>query len=258
MDEPRLNRLWRPVAAALAALALLLSAFAWNPLSSAASGEARRVVASTVAVYATLRTLNVFLSAAQEVEVGGSLVVSGSVQPLKTLEPIDDTVEHVAGIVLTVSLVAGLLALGFAPLSVIGFALVLGGLVLWTVGPSLSRRMLTTGAVVAIAVPAVFVISGVIGDLMTRSVWEENRAILAEISIEVEASPVVSEAAPQTTSALRDAMGAISDFASAASVLVEKSDDLFRSYIAILAIYFLKIVFLPAVLLWIVWRVARA
>lgn len=253
-----LKRLWRPCAAALAALALLLSVFAWNPLSSAATVEARRVVASTVAVYATLRTLNVFLSAAQEVEVGGSLVVSGSVQPLKTLEPIDDTVEHVASIVLTVSILAGLLALGFAPLSVVGFALVLGGLAVWRAGPAVARRLIITGSVVAIAVPGVFVFSGVIGDLMTRQVWEENRAILAEISVEVEASPVVSEGAPETRGAIRDAMGAIGDFAAAATVLVEKSDDLFRSYIAILAIYFLKIVFLPAVLLWIVWRVARA
>ena len=131
---------WRIWAAAAAAIGLILSAVSWNPVTRLASAEARQTAAATLVVYAGLRTLNAFLSTAQEVEVGGSLVVSGSVQPLKSLEPIDDTVERVSAVVLAISVFAGVAGLGFAPLAVVGFALALVGAPLFALIASKHRR----------------------------------------------------------------------------------------------------------------------
>lgn len=93
-----LQRLPRKLLIALAVIALLvITVFPRaNPLTSAAVAQARAVATASAGTYVGLRTLNALLSSAQEVEVGGSLIVQGTVKPLKALEPVDDTVERIA------------------------------------------------------------------------------------------------------------------------------------------------------------------
>ncbi|TRD22798.1 hypothetical protein [Palleronia caenipelagi] len=96
------------------------------PSTTRAVDYATRISIGASATYVTLRTLNAFLSSAQEVEVGVSVVGQGSAQPLKVLEPIDDTIERIAGVVFAVMLVSGVLAVAMGPLAAVGFALVAG------------------------------------------------------------------------------------------------------------------------------------
>ena len=64
----------RVLAACLALLATLAAlAYDRNPLTRAAQDHAETVAAISAATYVSLRAVNAFLSAAQEVEVGGSL-----------------------------------------------------------------------------------------------------------------------------------------------------------------------------------------
>src|SRR6056297_2637768 len=207
-----LGKEWRLWAAVASLVALFLSAISWNPVTRLASTEARQTAAATLVVYAGLRTLNAFLSTAQEVEVGGSLVVSGSVQPLKSLEPIDDTVERVAAVVLAISVFAGVAALGFAPLAVIGFALMLAAVAVWTRAPPLARRLMSSGLLVALVLPLGFLASGLVGDGMTRSVWAENEAVLARIAAEFDASGAVTELEPGPPESMWERMlGSVED-----------------------------------------------
>ena len=265
---------WRALIGALAALGLILSLLSWNPLARVASAEARATLASTVTVYAGLRSLNAFLSTAQEVEVGGSFVLQGSVQPLKTLEPIDDTVERVAAAVLALSVAAGLLTLGFGPLSVIGFAVLLAGAGLARTTPGLARRCLATGALVALILPAAFAISGVAGDAMTRAVWAENTAILDRIRGEVgDEGPVVATAdaaqggtgflswltgeTADEAGASADRRGTVERYRAVAAVLWSESGALLESYVSILAVWLLKLVVLPLTLILVAVRLIR-
>ena len=257
---------WRAIAVAAACLALILSVFSWNPLARLASSEARDTAASTLVVYAGLRTLNAVLSAAQEVEVGASVGVSGSVQPLKTLEPVDDTVENVAAMVLAISVFAGVAGLGFGPLSVFGCGAVLIGLLLWTRAPPLAQRMVNSGMLLVLVLPAAFLASGIIGDAMTRSVWAENRAIQDRIWTQIDASAGVAEApASEEADGLWDwltggleSASTIQRIATAAEVLTDEADDLLHSYVQILAVWLLKLVVLPLALMLLALRLIRA
>lgn len=112
----------------LACLAAPLSSH--NPVVENAKRYSVEIAASAVALYASLRLINSVLSTAMETEVsGGALLVSGTVQPLKVLEPVDDTVERVAAVVFALALVAGILSVGLAPAAGIGFALLGVGMI---------------------------------------------------------------------------------------------------------------------------------
>jgi hypothetical protein len=276
------RRIGRTAIAALAGMAMLLSLFSLNPLSGAATRQAGQVTLGAVTIYAALRTLNLFLSAAQEIEVGGSFVVSGSVQPLKMLEPIDDTVENVAGMILGISVVSGLLAISFGPLSAIGFALIAAAMLLAARAPPLSRQMTTTGAMMALIVPLVFALSGLFADAVTGAVWDRNAEILEGIADRIDDSDALAETRDPATApagenegflgslwrsgaenaaAVGDATTAVVDalaaYREAGAYLVENADALLRSYIEILAVLLFKTVLLPGVLILVSFRMLR-
>ena len=77
-------------AALCLALALWVARAADDPLTHSAQGYAADIATKAAATYVVLRTLNAVLSTAQEVEVGVSFIASGSAQPLKVLEPLDE------------------------------------------------------------------------------------------------------------------------------------------------------------------------
>lgn len=281
-EAGRASRYGRPAIACLAGLAMLLSLLSLNPLSDAAARKAGEVTVGAVTIYAALRTLNLFLSAAQEIEVGGSFIVSGSVQPLKTLEPIDDTIERVAGIILGISVVSGLLSISFGPVAAIGFALLLSGLLLVPRAPPIGRRMAVAGAVLSLVVPVIFVVSGVFADAATRVVWERNAEILEGIAAEIRESEAVTstlepeivddteeegfwsalwrsgtenaEAVSEATSAVVDSLAGYRD---ASQRLFDEADELLRSYIDILAILLFKLILLPGLLILVALRLIR-
>lgn len=267
--------------AALSGLLLLAQLLAVNPLSGTAKHYTSQVVAASVAVYATLRTINAILSTAQEVEVGGSLVVSGTIQPLKALEPLDDTVERMASVVFAVAIATGLLTLAFGPLAALGFGMMLiaalaqlGAHKIGRPVDGASKALMRYGIVLGLVVPSAFFLSSVLADVMTKAVWDEHNEILADISDSFEQSApgdtstgeqasgsneqggflsAVLDSVTEGTAAVAEATRAtftgVEDYTQAARVLADRADELVRSFVNILAVFLFKVLVLPLVLL---------
>lgn len=248
MAEPRRAPLWLLI---LLALATATAAFWYreNPLNDTARQEARDVAVLSAGVYITLRTVNAFLSAAQEAEVGGAFVVSGSIQPLKTLEPIDDTIERIAGIVFAVLVVTGLLSVAMGPVSALGAGMMSLALLLWVadrligrqdVVVTLARRLLWYGLFLAIAVPAAFALSGNLSERMAGSVWTENEAVIEDIIDPLGAPGAEGGSGPIDT---------INEYREMAGNIVGRADELIGSYINLLAVFLFRVLLLPALLM---------
>ncbi len=88
------------ILALICAVFLATSVFSVNPLNNAAERSAESLAASTTATLVVLAGINAFLSLAQEFEAS---ITVATVQPLKTLEPVDDLVERVASALLIVT-----------------------------------------------------------------------------------------------------------------------------------------------------------
>lgn len=260
-----MKTLWIKFTALLCAVLLVLTLTGTNPLTRAAETRSQDVVTSSIATYASLRAINAFLSTAQEVEVGASFVASGSLQPLKALEPLDDTVERIASVVLTITMVMAVVVLGFGPIAAIGYALFLLG---W--GASLIRPKLAwawesmrVGAMLGLVMPLVFVIGGVLGDLVTAQIFERHSALVTDIATDLGSSNIQQTEAATTTqhsSALSfdwllgqmDAISSVgedlSQYWEAAEAIVSRADELVESYVQIVGVYILASLLLPFIL----------
>lgn len=252
----------RPVRMAVlvlcAGIALLAAVFyRANPVTEAARDYAGDVATASAGIYVSLRTLNAVLSAAQEVEVGGSLVASASAQPFRFLEPIDDTVERIASVVFNVMVVTGVLSVAMGPVSAVGAGMVALALLIWMMDRgagrhdvivALSRRLVWYGLFLALALPVAFLLSGLLADGLTRDVWDENAAVIAEISAEAEGAIPEGAAPDSWWQNLSGAMGEADRYQEIVRNVSDRADDLLRSYVAILAVFIFKILVLPALL----------
>ncbi len=220
------------------------------PQTGAAERYARQIAVGATATYVTLRTLNAFLSSAQELEVGVSLVGQGSAQPLKFLEPLDDTVERIAGVVFAVMLAAAAIAVAMGPLGAVGFAMVALGALLGAllagagrgVG-GLPRRLATYGAVLGLGLPLAFLLSGLAADALTERSWADHQRIVAEITATVE-----DDALAEAPGGWRAMMGQVESYQQLAVNLSERADELIASLIGLLAVFIVRLAVLPLVL----------
>lgn len=249
--------------ALLAGLALIAAAYYdSNPLTRRAEGYARSVAVASAGVYVTLRTLNAVLSAAQEIEVGGSMVVSGSAQPLKLLEPIDDTVERVAGGVFALMVTTGVLSVAMAPVGAVGFGLLALGCGLAALGRGAlrgpARRLGWYGGALAVMLPLAFVLSGLIADPMTQAAWDRNMAVIEDITAQVDDPASGAVEAGGLGAGLRSALGEIERYQELARNLYTRADEMVGSFIAILAIFVFKLFVLPLLLLGACWGTLRS
>ncbi|WP_243611243.1 hypothetical protein [Shimia aestuarii] len=236
---------------AMAAL-VAMAFFDRNPLVRQAETYAEDIATSSAVLYVSLRGVNAFLSAAQEIEVGGSLVVQGTAQPFKVLEPIDDTVERISDIVFYVMVVTGILSVALGPASAVGAALVGVALIVWLLEKrmgagrrvtEITRSLGWYGAILGVAVPLAFVLASLFADAMTRDVWAENEALLEEITGSI--APVVVEEDARGWSVWEDAK----EYSRLASALVDRADALIASYVTILSVFVFRILILPMMLL---------
>lgn len=234
-----------------------------NTLTQTAREHAQATAVAGAGVYVTLRSLNAFLSAAQEIELGGSFVVSGTVQPLKTLEPVDDTIERIAGIVFAMMIATGVLAVSMGPLGAVGAAMIALALALWVadriVGRRdivvvLARRLVWYGAFLAIAVPVSFLAASVIADELTREVWEANQAVIRDITEPLAADQTDAQGLGDRLWAAREDA---EEYRRLAVNIYDRADDLIGSYVAILAVFLFKLLILPLLLLGALFLVAR-
>ncbi len=237
--------------------------FQRNPVTVGAQRYATTVAATAGGVYLTLRSLNAFLSTAQEIEMGAAVGVSGSAQPLKMLEPVDDTVERVAGLVFFVMVATGVLSVAMGPASAVGFAMLAGAaaLLLVTVqggqGARVARRLGWYGAFLGLAVPVSFLIAAQLSEIMTAGVMAQNQAILAEIS--AQANPALVPEAPDNgwLSGVRGMWNDLDRYRKLAGSIYDRADDLIASLVAILAVFIFRLLILPALLMGGLFVVAR-
>lgn len=251
-----MGKQFRILVAGLALLAVLAAlAYDRNPLTRAAQAHAETVATISAATYVSLRALNAFLSTAQEVELGGSLVVSGTVQPLKILEPIDDTIERIAGVIFALMLVSGVLAVAMGPVGGIGWTLVALAALVWLVPRArvpglraLARRMISYGLFLGLALPLAFVLAAVFADAMTERTYARHNATVTELTAEVAPTDVTAE-----TSTWQD----IDRYRRMARTLYSQADTLITSYLAILAVFVFRLFVFPLVLLGLFFMIAR-
>ncbi|MGP1357160.1 hypothetical protein [Roseicyclus sp.] len=251
-----------------------------NPLVEPAEAAADNITLATTAVYVSLRVINSALSVAQEIEVGAAVVAQVGAQPLKVLEPVDDTVERVASVVFAVAAGAAVASVGIGPVASLGLV-VLGvgllgrcGCALWpgaapALGPS--RRALSLGAALGLVLPAVFALGVAMGQWMTEARWNDAIATLDAVTTEAatllgagDAEEIAEELAGETTgllgnvwdrmsaawAAVGDAPEALERYTEAVGVFLDRADDLFHASLTLIGIFALRILVLPALLLW--------
>ena len=247
---------------ALAALCLFLSATPkQNPLVTRAEAYQGEIAVASGATYISLRAINAFLSAAQEVQIGGSLVVEGSVQPLKWLEPVDDTVERVSAAIFAVAVLTGVLKISLAPVASVGFALLALALLTrggcevatgWQRAPGALRRLSGVcgglGFAFAIALPLAFVLGVWGGDVLTAESAAEANATLDMISAEAGKLVALED------QSWRESWEA---YRGAARFFWEQADDLLTATLTLVGIFLLRMIVLPMVLLIALWAAAR-
>ena len=246
----------RVLVAGLALLAVIAAlAYDQNPLTRAAQAHAESVAKVSAATYVSLRALNAFLSTAQEIELGGSLVVSGSAQPLKILEPIDDTIERIAGLIFMLMAVSGVLAVAMGPVGGIGWALVALAALVWFAPRSrvpglraLVQPMGSYGLFLGLALPLAFVLAATFADRMTERTYARHNATIAELTTDIAPADVTAE-----TTAWQD----IDRYRRMAGTLYSQADTLIASYLAILAVFVFRIFVFPLVLLGLFFAITR-
>ena len=280
-----LNHLWpaaRAPALALAGLIALIAGLwelsgrgALNPLLPPAEAAAKEIALATAGVYVSLRVINAALSVTQEVEVGAGVVV----QPFKGLEPIDDTVERVTGVVFALAAGAALATVGFAPVAALGLTLL--GLGLLALAGCASRPSPASvmrfgrvaariGAALGFVLPLGFVLGVDLGGRLTEAQWQSAIGQLSAVAAEARLgeNSVGSDVEPTDSSdpqglfgrirtqlqavgeGVGDAVQSVGRYSETAWVLVSKVDDLFGAMLAIIGIFALRMLLLPALLLW--------
>ena len=240
----------RVILAVLCVVALAAALMRDNPVVAAAQQNAQAVATAAAATYVTLRTLNAFLSTAQEVEVGLSFIASGSAQPLKVLEPIDDTVERIAALVFGVMVATGILAVALGPVSTIGLAFMAAALAIWALSgrghTGLPRRLAWYGGFLGLALPLALIGSGPLAVELTEASYARNMAVIEEITARVGASDALREDEP-----------GLAEYRQLADNLWRRADELIGALLAVLGVQVFRIFILPLMLIGALFVVAR-
>lgn len=246
------------------AFALLATVPRMNPLVGEAEGFQKDIALAAGTTYISLRAINAALSFAQEVEVGGSMVVSGTVHPLKWLEPVDDTVERVSGLIFAVAVLTGVLSISMAPTVAAGcvlLALALIGRCTCEVAPGgwhrtpqpLRRAFGGCGAIgfaLAVALPLAFVVGLWGGELLTQASLAEANATLSRIGGEAERLIGVDQPGIEE----RNWLDTIEAYRAAAGVFWNGADELLQASLSLTGIYLLRMIILPMLVLLVVLR----
>lgn len=248
-----------------------------NPFVAPAEAAAGDIAAATTTVYVSLRIINSALSAAQEIEVGASVGAQVGVQPLKVLEPVDDTVERVASVVFAVAAGAAVAAVGLDPVAGLGL-LILGAGLLGRCACALSpmaapvggasTRAVSLGAALALVLPAVFALGVAMGQWMTEARWAEAMATLDGVTAEaavligsddtgeiaadedIVLPPSIWDRLSSAGAAIGGATDAVGRYTEAMSVFLDRAEDLFEASLTLIGIFALRILVLPVLLLW--------
>jgi len=217
--------------------------------------------------------INAALSAAQEIEVGASVGAQANVQPLKVLEPVDDTVERVADVVFAVAIGAAVATVGLTPIAVLGAAvlgmgaLLMAGCLIWPTIPDgfrdLARRAVRLGGAVALVLPLVVVLGLELGERMTASVAAEASAVLNGVAEEAQVLIGQDEPDPEVVAeetggtffgrffeSVSTAGETVSAYTQAAAVFRTEATALFEAMLILIGVFVLRSLVLPILLFW--------
>ncbi|MFD1343625.1 hypothetical protein [Litorisediminicola beolgyonensis] len=260
-------------------LALLFAGFAalslvfGNPVATLAGQSAARVAASAGAVYVSLRSINAALSVAQEVDVGGSMFVSAEVQPLKVLEPVDDTVEQVAATIFAVSVAAMALSVAFGPVAGIGAGLLVLAGGLWVLsrratggqGARGLARLAVAGGVLAFGLPVLFWSASGVAVLATGADLAQARLELRTIAEGADTVVDLGETLPEGAEAEAeidiDTWTVIRNSFSRVNFFLANADTILDASLRIIGLLLLQTLVLPVLLtglgLWVLREALR-
>jgi len=193
---------------ALSIIAMLLIGLFFvkeNVILKSATEYTSDIAKDSAAVYLSLRGINAALSFVEEIEVNASVVVaSGSVQPFKVLEPIDDAVERMSSAIFYIGVMAATTTVVlefFGRYGFLLFGITLGvqQLVfhtgLWGSDNIFSRIIAgirNSAGIILIALISFF-ISSTLSDKLSDNKWLEYRQLLNEISGELDDLSVIDQ-----------------------------------------------------------------
>ncbi len=212
--------------------------------------------------------------------MGASVVGHASFQPLKVLEPVDDTVERVSDAVFLVAAGAALAAVGLAPVVSIGLVFLgvslLGKLCIQcfpsfskTVEP-LCEKGINFGIIVGLAIPLLFALGVWVGERATAAQMNAAVAELdavaqqARILIGGEDDATVNPKPEDEDAGILDWLGAqmagardsvdgiiegITSYRGAAQVLIEEANTILEASLTIIGVFTLRVFVLPVFLL---------
>lgn len=228
-----------------------------NPLTQAAQSYSQEVALVAGGTYVSLRSINALLSTAQEIQVGaGAVVASASVQPLKALEPIDDIVERVAQAVFVLMVSAGVMAVGFGPISVLGCVLLTFAVLLLGLRSAsedthrFAMQLGIYGLFCALILPVTFVLAMVLGEVMTSEAWAFHTQVLDSVIGQYQVETVVpSEDDGGWFGGLSGTTDQMLQYYDAAKMIALRSDELVSSLISLVSIYMFKMLVLPGIVL---------
>jgi hypothetical protein len=256
-----------------AGLAFLAGITQINPAVRWAESSVQQIAASMTGVYVSLRVINAALSAAQEIEVGASVGAQATVQPLKVLEPVDDTVERVADVVFAVAVGAAVATVGLNPVAVLGAFVLWGGLLVmaaelvWPNLPGgiagLARRAVRLGGAVALVLPLVIVLGLDLGDRMTATPQQAAYAVLNGVA--EEAQVLIGQDTPDPDQITEETGGrffgrffdsvssageTLQAYTQAAGVFRSEATALFEATLILIGVFVLQSIVLPILLFW--------
>lgn len=250
---------------AVVALACLLGAF-WqaNPLVDRAKAVNQDIAVAAGVTYVSLRLINAALSTAQEVEVSAAVGVGASAQPLKILEPVDDTVERAADVVFVIAVITGLMSVGLGPVASVGLLLV--GVAAGTRALGLKdrtgNRALALGLMISLALPGAFWVGGSLAGSLSAEARAEANAILAEVTGTAQGLVGSAEDTEDLGdqgwfSGMRGLGEAVSNYTGAVGYFLGNADRLFTALLTLMGIYLLETIVMPLTLLALAWGLMR-
>jgi hypothetical protein len=228
-----------------------------NGLTNHAADQAAGIATAAAGTYVSLRAANAVLSLVQEIEVGGSFVVSGSAQPFKVVEPLDDTIERISHVVFNVMVAAGVLAAAIAPLGNLG-----GGLMAIAAIALLAQALLPRtifrgarlvgwyGGFLCLGLPVLLLGSSYFGDAVTAQTFSTHQSVVDDII-----GSQRLEIAPDGVSSMRQN---VEEYSAIARKAWARADELISAYLGLLAVFMLRVFVFPLLFLAGGWIVVRA
>ena len=268
-----MGQAWRIALVPAGIVALTLAVLQVSFVSEAGSRASREIAQSATLVYISLRAVNAALSVSQEIEIGASVGASASARPLKVLEPVDDTIERVAGFVFAIAAFSWILSVAFQPVSVLGFAVLGGSLIAlalcwrWPDLFRIARRGAVFGMVLALFLPLLYAGGVALGHVATEVLQVEATAKLDEVATEarklIRRAETGATTEPDTgwVSGMMGSIGEVRDqvarFTSAADYYWSNADTVLDAAFVLIAVFVLRMIVMPFALLALTWRLLR-